>query len=137
MLSVFALSSYAQNTRLEISELGVFSNGSNEKAKVYLNQDEKLKEIIIQKAKSRKTIKKWRVRIYMGSDRNSRATATSTRNAFVARYPEIKADIVYPSPNFKVYVGNYDTRLEAESFRKKIQKEYPKSRVELVILESD
>ena len=127
----------AQIEKLELTELGLFSKENFSQAKVYFNQEAQLNGIIISKTHTSKVRQIWRVRVYMGSGKNARATATSTRNSFVARYPDISADIVYPSPYFKVVVGEFKTRIEAESFRKKVLGEYPKSRVELVTLGND
>lgn len=128
----------AQNeTRVEITEMGIFSKDDYSQAKVYFNQEAVLNDIIISKKGTKKRQQVWRVQIYMGSGRNARAAATSTRNSFVAKYADIDAEMVYPSPYWKVLVGVFKTRIEAESLRKKLLGEYPKSRVELVTIEND
>lgn len=123
--------------KLELSELGVFNKEDFGQARVYLNQEAQLNDIIVRKTLVRKSHQVWRVRIYIGSGKNARTTAQSTRNTFVAKYPEISADIDYPSPYFKVLVGNFRTRIEAESFKRKLCREYPNSRVELFNIEGD
>ncbi len=127
----------AQSTKLELNELGIFSKDNFSQAKVYLNQEAQLNDIIVSKVHARKSQQVWRVRIYIGSEKNARTTAQSTRNAFVAKYPEISADIDYPSPYFKVLVGSFRTRIEAESFKRKLGSEYSNSRVELINITSD
>jgi hypothetical protein len=107
------------------------------KLRVYLNQEAQLNDIIVSKTRARKSQQVWRVRIYIGSGKNARTTAQSTRNAFVAKYPEISADIDYPSPYFKVLVGSFRTRIEAESFKRKLGSEYPNCRVELFNIVGD
>ena len=119
-----AYSAVGQASRLEISQLGVFSPEDNSQAKVYINQDSRLKELLISKAQAKKEFNVWRVQIYLGSGKNSRAEATSIRNTFKAKYPDIWAEYIYHSPFFKVQVGNFKTRIEAESFKRKIQSEY-------------
>jgi hypothetical protein len=115
---------HGQNNRLEISQLGIFSSEDNEQAKVYFNQEDHLNEIIISKAQSKKELPVWRVQIYQGSGKNARAEANSIRNNFKSKYPDVYAEWLYHSPYFKVHVGNFKTRLDAESFKKKIQSEY-------------
>jgi hypothetical protein len=127
----------AQTRRFEITELGIFSKEDFGQAKVYLNQEAQLNDIIVSKAHARKSQQVWRVRIYIGSGKNARTIAQSTRNTFVAKYSEISADMVYPSPYWKVLVGNFKTRIEAESFKRKLSSEYPNSRVELINLTND
>ncbi len=124
--SIFAITINAQTTRLEISQLGIFSTESNSPAKIYFNQESQLKEIIIGKAHAPKQHSVWRVQIYLGTGRDARAIANSTRNNFKTRYPEVDAEVIYHSPYFKVHVGNYSTRLEAESLKLKVIGEYPK-----------
>ncbi len=134
----FLLAGFAHaQVRLELNELGIFSKDDFSQAKVYLNQEAQLNDIIVSKAHASKSQQVWRVRIYLGSGKNARTTAQSTRNAFVAKHPEISADIDYPSPYFKVLVGSFRTRIEAESFKKKLGNEYPNSRVELINITGD
>jgi hypothetical protein len=128
---------FSQNTRVEITQLGVFSNEDDGQAKVYFSQDSRLKDIMIGKAQSKKELSVWRVQIYLGSGKNSRAEAESTRNSFKTKYPEIDAEVLYNSPYFKVHVGSFKTRLEAESLKLKIQGEYSKSWVVNEVLGED
>lgn len=121
-----AFSAGAQTTRLEISQLGIFSPENKSEAKIYFTQDNQLKDIIIGKAHAPKQYNIWRVQIYLGTGRDARGIANSTRNGFKTRYPEIDAEVIYHSPYFKVHVGNYKSRLEAESLKLKVQGEYPK-----------
>jgi hypothetical protein len=121
------LFAFGQNSRLEITQLGVFSSEDNGQAKVYFNQDNRLKEIMIGKAQSKKDMSVWRVQIYLGSGKNSRGEAESTRNSFKTKYPEIDAEVLYHSPYFKVHVGIFKTRLEAESLKMKIAGDFSKS----------
>ncbi|MDF1547339.1 MAG: hypothetical protein P1P88_05925 [Bacteroidales bacterium] len=141
LITIFSLtlmiSIKGQYTRLELTELGLFSSENHGQAKIYFNQEIQLKDILISKANATKEYQVWRVQIYLGSGKNARNIATATRNTFIAKYPDIGADIAYPSPYFKVQAGNFKTRIEAESFRKKILGEYPNCRVELITNKED
>jgi hypothetical protein len=53
----------------------------------------------------------YRVQIFSGSDRKA---AYDAQAKFQAKYPELSAYLSYRAPNFKVRVGDYRTRLEAE-----------------------
>lgn len=46
-------------------------------------------------------------------------------NDFKSNYKEIDATIVYNNPTFKVWVGSYKTRIEAENNLIEIKKKYP------------
>lgn len=56
--------------------------------------------------------KGFRVQIYNGSDR---AKATDTKLKFLKGFPGTRAYLVYNSPNFRVRVGDYKTRNEAQA----------------------
>ncbi len=67
---------------------------------------------------------------YMGTGNDARAKANSVRASFISRYPYIEANTEYPSPYFKVLVGVFTSRIEAEGFRTKLVNKYPDSIVE-------
>jgi hypothetical protein len=53
----------------------------------------------------------FRVQIYNG---NERTKATGVRNDFMKRFPGIPTYLTYVSPHFRVKVGNFRNRAEAE-----------------------
>ena len=44
---------------------------------------------------------------------------------FTAQYPQIDATIIFANPKFKLVVGNFKNKIEAENLLKKIQAKYP------------
>lgn len=44
---------------------------------------------------------------------------------FIADYPSIDATIIFANPKFKLLVGNFKNKIEAEHLLKKIEKKYP------------
>ena len=80
----------------------------------------KQKEINQQK----QTIPGYRVQIYFGT---LRPKAVELKNEFNALHPEIASYLTYKQPNFKVRVGDFRTRLEAQKFLKDIQGKYASS----------
>ncbi len=44
---------------------------------------------------------------------------------FTSQHPEIDATIIYANPKFKLVVGNYKNKIEAEYLLKKIAGKYP------------
>ena len=44
---------------------------------------------------------------------------------FRTQYPEIDATIIYANPKFKLIVGNFKNKIEAEHLLQKIQTKYP------------
>ncbi len=120
--------------KVELSELGIFSTHLKGSGKVYFDHPEHFNDILKSKIRVVKKEKVWRVRIYMGTGNNARAIANSVRASFISDYPDIVTNTRYPSPYFKVFVGAFNTRLEAESFRTKLLHKYPDSRVEADVI---
>lgn len=59
----------------------------------------------------------FRVQIYSGSERKDAYIAQAK---FQHKYPEVRTYISYHSPNFKVKVGDYRSRLEAEKMMQQL-----------------
>jgi hypothetical protein len=131
------LSVNGQSKHLEISQLGIFNSEDAGQSKIYFNLDNQLNEITIGKTQTTREHEVWSVRIYMGSGKNARAIADSKIGSFRSKYPDVEPRLLYPNPDFKVLVGNFKTRIEAESFRRKILGDFPNSRIESVVNSKD
>jgi hypothetical protein len=59
----------------------------------------------------------YRVQIFFGSDRQA---AYNAQAKFQNEYPEIKTYISYTEPNFKVRVGDFRSRLEAQKLQSEL-----------------
>lgn len=66
----------------------------------------------------------YRIQIFFDSGSNAKNRANNERRRFMAMYPSIIAYIIFDAPNFKVRVGNFRSRLEAEKFLKDIVKQF-------------
>jgi hypothetical protein len=86
---------------------------------------EKLLERQIRLNKNRQTTPGYRVQIYFGSGSSARIKAMKVKTDFLSSYPEVKAYIIYQSPDFKVRVGDFRTRSEALRLQKKMTRDYP------------
>jgi len=71
------------------------------------------------------TLDGWRVQIFFDSGANSKKRATDILNRFNNQYTDSKAYLSFKEPYYRVRVGDFRTRLEAEGFMKTIQAEYP------------
>lgn len=67
----------------------------------------------------------YRIQIYFDSGNTSKSRAFDVYKSFMSAYPSIMAYVVYHEPNYKVRVGDFRTRIEAEGFMKRIMGEYP------------
>ena len=67
----------------------------------------------------------FRIQIFFDSGNNSKTKAQSIYEEFKAKYPDIGAYLSFKSPNYKVRVGDFRTRLDAQRFLNEIIAEYP------------
>lgn len=56
---------------------------------------------------------------------NDRKKALDVKSRLMTDYPEHKTYLIYQSPYFKIQVGNFRDRKEAEALRKQILRIYP------------
>lgn len=67
----------------------------------------------------------YRIRIFSDVGRNARSNSERVKTEFYEKYSDIPVYREYDSPYFKVYVGDYRTKMEAIKCLKKIKKDYP------------
>lgn len=66
----------------------------------------------------------YRVQIYMASGNNALSDAEIVKKDFEQNFPELTAYITFREPYYRVRVGDYRTRLEANQLLKPIRKSY-------------
>jgi SPOR domain len=57
---------------------------------------------------------------------NKRDEAVAAKSKVYTFFPELKSYLIYQSPYFKLKVGNFKDRKEAEEYRERLQKYFPK-----------
>ncbi|MDP4266367.1 MAG: SPOR domain-containing protein [Bacteroidota bacterium] len=72
-----------------------------------------------------KTIPGYRIQIYFDSGNNSKNKANSIRNEFESKHSQISSYLIFQEPNYKIRVGDFRTRYEAQGFLNEILKDYP------------
>ena len=80
---------------------------------ITVNQDPKFEQLLNEKRKINASLtvnESYKIQIFTGSSEN----AKKTLNEFRLEFKEIDATIVFNTPNYKVWVGNFRTRIEAE-----------------------
>lgn len=65
--------------------------------------------------------KGFRVQIYNG---NEREEANAKKIAFVIKYPNIRTYLTYIQPQFRLKVGNFATRVEAQKFANQLYQDF-------------
>lgn len=97
---------------------------SSDSSEVEIIQEYKIKELVDKhiEINSKASIKGYRVKIHFGTDKN---IAKEVKGAFITKFPDVPAYEKYDQPNFNIRVGDFRTKLEAYSFLKKIQADFP------------
>jgi hypothetical protein len=97
---------YAQDEKVNVSENPKFENLLNEKRKI--NASITVNDI-------------YKIQIYNGDSETSKKTLNDFKKEFLA----FDGTIVFYTPAYKVWVGNFKTRLEAERNLILFKKKYP------------
>ena len=87
---------------------------------IEINQSNKLDSIIKLKKELNSKIQNLRIQIYSGE----RDNAEQIIKEFIEIFNDTTADIMYETPNYKVWVGNYYTQLEADKRLIEIRKKF-------------
>lgn len=83
---------------------------------------ERLSQQFIQYHRETDELPGWRVQLLATSDRRAVEQARST---FVRKFPEYKVQWEYSEPFYRLRVGAFQTRLEANTLLIKLRSEYP------------
>ena len=67
----------------------------------------------------------FRVQIFFDSGNNSKRAAQTAREKFMEAYPDVMAYLTYKAPYYRVRVGDFRTKLEAEGFLFQLASAYP------------
>jgi len=70
-------------------------------------------------------IEGYRIHLFFESGNNSKARTMSVRDEFLKRYPEVGAYVIYGSPYYRLRVGDFRSKVEAERFLQQIIRRYP------------
>lgn len=70
----------------------------------------------------KKSMPGYRIQLYYGSDRQK---AIMLKAEFLRDYPENNVYLIYQQPNFKVRMGDFKNKFEADRFFKTIKDDYP------------
>ncbi len=100
----------------------------NDTGKVEIIQDQKLDELLnkhLHYCQNYRVIPGYRIQIFFDSGNNSKKGAMSIKASFITKYPEVEAYIIFQEPYYKVRVGDFRNRMEAEGFLEIIIDDYP------------
>jgi uncharacterized protein YxjI len=100
------------------------SNSFGQETNVTLNQDAKFENLLNEKRKINASITindRYKIQIYNGDSETSKKTLIDFKRDF----KNLDGTIVFYTPAYKVWVGNFKTRIEAERNLLELKKRYP------------
>lgn len=141
ILSVKNRKMIIQNLTLLSLVLSCISLSAQSKGKltvVVQPEIEKLQKTYIRHSEKEASLEGYRVQIYNGK----KEACLKVRSEFLRKYPNVSPYTLYESPEYRVQVGDFRTRLEAEKFLRKIIHEFRgsfvlKTKIKLPELEAD
>ena len=89
-----------------------------------VNQDSKFEELLVEKRKYNSSLRVnefYKIQIFNGPIEDAKKTLTLFKKENV----NYDATIIFNTPTYKVWVGNYKTRIEAEKNILILKKQYP------------
>ena len=113
--------------KINLSLLILFSwtiNSFGQETNVSLNQDAKFENLLNEKRKINASITindRYKIQIYNGDSETSKKTLIDFKRDF----KNLDGTIVFYTPAYKVWVGNFKTRIEAERNLLELKKRYP------------
>jgi hypothetical protein len=140
-LAISFLNGYAQK-RTNIDDNWLFHYGNSENVKEDFNysivnifsqtkksnieQDEKIEKLLVEKRKNNSAITindKFKIQIFFGNIEDSKKTLI----AFKKDFSQTDGTIIFSNPSYKVWVGSFKSKIEAEKAIITIKKKYPSS----------
>ena len=97
----------------------------NKDSSVAISRDAKFDEVVAKQKELNimtPTMHGYRIQIYFGSIRQK---GEEVKLDFTGKYPSIPAYFSYQQPNYKVRVGDFRTRFEAQKFMSELEGKYP------------
>ena len=119
-----------KSLNLKISTLSIFTFIVTtgycfaQQGSIVVNQDKKLTTLLEVKKEMNKNepdSERYKIQIYSGN----RSSAEASQRDCNSNFTDWKASMEYETPNFKIWAGNFRTRLEADRALKKIKNKFP------------
>lgn len=103
-----------------LSSQNIFSQSN----KSNIEQDIKIEQLLAEKRKNNSAITvndKYKIQIFYGNIEESKKSLTTFKKDF----PKTDGTIVFNNPSYKVWVGSFKSKIEAEKALLLIKKKYP------------
>ena len=96
------------------------NNTEAQEGVVAVNQDKDIETLLRLKKDVNRTLVNYRIQIYNGNRQGAKKAELEFKNVFSDWTPSMK----FQTPNYKIWVGGFKTRLEADRALLKIKKEF-------------
>ncbi|MEL1245679.1 SPOR domain-containing protein [Flavobacterium sp. DGU11] len=104
--------------------IGLLSTECLAQESVTVDQDARFEQLLAEKRRINPSITvndRFKIQIFYGENDKARKTLSD----FKREFKTIDGTIVFESPTYKVWVGNYKSRIEAEKTLADLKKKYP------------
>ncbi|MEI7727236.1 MAG: SPOR domain-containing protein [Bacteroidota bacterium] len=71
------------------------------------------------------TMDGFRIQVFSESGNNSKTKAQSVQSDFQSRFPDIGVYLTFKSPNYRVRIGDFRTKLDVQRFLMALTGDYP------------
>jgi len=108
---------------------GLFAQ-ENTEGNLNVYQDTRVDTLIskfIQINKDYLVIEGWRIEVFFEAGNYSKKLAMEAKSEFVQQYPDTPSYLIFQQPYYKVRVGDFRTKMEADKFLNKIEFTYPQA----------
>ncbi|MCF8368275.1 MAG: SPOR domain-containing protein [Bacteroidales bacterium] len=98
------------------------------KGKVKVFQDSRIDSLLVKYVEVNQinpAIEGWRIEIFFEAGNTSKKQAMEARAEFINKFSETPSYLLFQQPYYKVRVGDFRTKMEAEKFKKEIESDYP------------
>lgn len=95
-----------------------------QESNVSVSQDPRFEQLLAEKRKINSSITvndRYKIQIFYGDNSKARKTLSDFRRDF----KELDGTIIFESPTYKVWVGNFKSRIDAEKKLLDVKKKYP------------
>lgn len=125
---------YDGQTNDDVEELQLLENENSieentveidtlQEGRVQVNSDPRIDSLVTTLDDNPPAVKGYRVEIFFGQ----RKDAEKVKSAFLKHYSDWPIYVVWQQPNFKVQIGDFMTKLQAEKAQQEIKSNYPNS----------
>ncbi len=95
---------------------------------IKVTQDPKFEQLLAEKRKINSSLtvnERYKIQVYNGDSE----TAKKTLSEFKREFKNLDGTIVFNTPTYKVWIGNFKTKIEAERNLNDLRKKYPNALV--------